>query len=126
MGENTQSMRPVRCRSSRLANHHIRSVSGGRGHRAPRRVLDTHPLYWGLRPARAHGTPRNIRSARRQPEAVQSIVFSFEAIPFDLRIVPALAVVQTVADAASLVARGMPAAWKLLGRSGYFDALGME
>lgn len=90
MGESTQSMRPVRCRSSRLENHHIWPVSGGRGphhgrnDRGPRRVLDTRPLYLGLRPARAHGTPRNIRSPRRQPAAAESRVFSFEAIPFGL------------------------------------------
>jgi len=109
MGESTQSMRPARCRSPRLANHHIWSVSGGRGpqhgrnDRGPRRVLGTRPPSPGLRPFLAHGIPRNIRSSRRQPATAESIVFSFEAIPFDLRIVPALAVVQTVSDAASLL-----------------------
>jgi hypothetical protein len=98
----------------RLAVPDTESVSGGRGHHGPRRgphhgrndrgphrVLDTRPPSPGLRPSRAHGTPRNIRSSRRQPAAAESRVFSFEAIPFNPLIVPALAVVQTVADGAS-------------------------
>ena len=103
MGESTQSMRPARCRSPRLANHHIWSVSGGRGpqhgrnDRGPRRV-GTRPPSPGLRPFLAHGIPRNIRSSRRQPAAAESRVSSFETMPFKPRIVPALAVVQTVAD----------------------------
>jgi hypothetical protein len=95
----------------------VRCSSGGRGHlrRAPqygrgllhdvrlRRVLDTPPPYMGLRRVCVHALPRNIRSSRGRPEAGRSRVFSFEAIPFGLRIVPALAVVQMKADVASLL-----------------------
>jgi hypothetical protein len=113
MGESTQDMRPVRRRSHDWRIIILESVSGGphhgrhdRGRRRdvrPRRVLDTRPPDSDLHPARARGSPRNIRSSRRQPAATRSRVFSFEAIPFGLRIVPALAVVQTVANVASLL-----------------------
>jgi hypothetical protein len=77
-----------------------RSVSAGRDYRAlgrsprdghchdrgplhagPHRVLDA-PAPCTSRRAGAHALPSNIRSSRRQPEAAESAVFSFEAIPF--------------------------------------------
>ncbi len=87
----------------RRAPHHGRCDRGPLHDVRPRRVLDTRPPYMGLRPACVHAPPRNIRSSRKRPEAGRSRVFSFEAIPFGLRIIPALAVVQTKADVASLL-----------------------
>jgi hypothetical protein len=94
----------------RLVDHHAESVSGGRAPSHGRCALDTRPLDAGLRPARALETPRNIHSFRQEPAATESKVFSFETMPFNLRIVPAFRGGLDGGRHSIIAARKMPAA----------------
>jgi len=115
MGESTQSMRPVRCRSSRLENHHIWQLVVVV---VPTMVVMTAalvvssilaPSIWAFAPPAPTEPPET--SAHPDGSQQQQNRESLHLKPYlsVCRIVPALAVVQTVADVRSSVARGMPA-----------------
>jgi len=115
MGESTQSMRPVS-----VAAHAWKIITYGQlvVVVVPTMVVMTAalvvssilaPSIWAFAPPAPTEPPETSAHPGRQPAAAESRVSSFEAIPSVCRIVPALAVVQTVADVRSSVARGMPA-----------------
>jgi len=105
MGESTQSMRPVRCRSSRwqiITYGQLVVVVAT----APLVVSPILTPSIGLPPPAPTEPPETSAPARRQPEADQSIVFSFEPYLSICAYVPALAWFKR-ADAGITVARGM-------------------
>jgi hypothetical protein len=115
MGESTQSMRPVRCRS-----HAWQSIAYGQlvVVVVPTMVVMTAALVVSsiLAPsigAFAPPAPTEPPETSAHPDGSQQQQNreSFHLKPYlsVCRVVPALAVVQTVADARSSVARGMPA-----------------